>query len=437
MARISDLADLTDEELMAELARRRAPAKNVEDAEDDAEEVGQRVAWHRMEQVFQQRMGAQTRASKPCPRCGKPCPVRRLNCRRVIRSHAGEHVLVRHYHYCRHCSQGFFPLDIELGFPEEGELTPKMERRVLDLGVNAPFEESAQRWSIHHRGTISENLVRQVVARAGAKLLSMKPTENPAFGPVAATAPELVIGESDGSMVPTRGPDAWREVKLCTIYRQENHGNVGSRGMLSQARYVAEMGNTERFRDAATEALTRERAWEARRAAWLGDGAPCNWTLAEEVLPAAIQILDWGHAIEHATTCAKEVLGEKEVGLIDTWKRTVEKLLADGRVAEVLAQVEACRFIARGQARGALTDLSRYYQTNRHRMDYKRFRAEGLPIGSGAVESAHRHVLQHRLKLAGQHWDPVKATAMAKLRAAQSTVGPARLYNAVRGLRAA
>jgi hypothetical protein len=437
MAKTSDLANLTDEELMAELARRRAPATDIEDVEDDAEEIGQRVAWHRMEQVFQQRMAAQTRESRPCPRCGKPCPVRRLNCRRTVRSHSGEHVLVRHYHYCRHCSQGFFPLDTELGLPEEGELTPKMERRVLDLGVNAPFEESAQRWSIHHSGTISENLVRLVVARAGTRLSSMKPTANPAFGPVAAVAPEVVIGESDGSMVPTRGSDPWREVKLCTIYRQEHHGKTGSRGMLSQARYVAEMGNTEKFRDAITEALTRERAWEARKTAWLGDGAPCNWTLAEEVLPAAIQILDWGHAIEHATTCAKEVLGEQEAGLIDIWQRTVENLLAESRLEEVLDQIEACRFLARGKAREALGNLSRYYQTNRGRMDYKRYRAEGLPIGSGAVESAHRHVLQHRMKLAGQHWDPGKATAMAKLRAAQSTVGPVRLYAVVRKLRAA
>jgi hypothetical protein len=437
MAKTSDLANLTDEELMAELARRRAPTENLEDFEDDAEELGQRMAWLRMETVFQQRMAAQTRASKPCPRCGKPCPVRRPNCRRTVRSHSGEHVLVRHYHYCRHCSQGFFPLDIEMGLPDEGGLTAKMERRVLDFGVNAPFEESAQRWSIHHRGTISENLVRQVVARSGARLVSMKPTESRAFGPMAATAPELVIGESDGSMVPTRGVDPWREIKLCTVYRQEHHGRVGSRGMLSQARYVAEMGNTDKLRDAALEALTRERAWEAAKAAWLGDGAPCNWTLAEEVLPDAIQILDWGHAIEHATNCAKEVLGEQEAGLIEIWQRTVERLLAESRLDEAFVQIDACRFLARGPAREALADLSRYYQTNRHRMDYKRYRAEGLPIGSGAVESAHRHVLQHRMKLAGQHWDPVKATAMAKLRAAQSTVGPAKLYAAVRGLRAA
>jgi hypothetical protein len=437
MSKISDLAGVSDEELMAELAHRRAPAKDISDEEDAAEAAGERLAWLRVEQFFKERMAAQTDASRPCPRCGKPCSVRRRDCRRTVRSHAGEHELTRRYHYCGKCRQGFFPLDGELGLPAEGELTPKMERRVLDLGLNAPFEESAERWGIHHAGTISENLVRQVVARAGAQLMATSLPDSDALGPHASTAPELVIGESDGSMVPTRGTDAWREIKLCAIYRQEHHGNVGRRGIISQARYVAEMGDMAKLRDATTEALERERAWEARRAAWLGDGAPCNWTLAEEVLPRAVQILDWGHAIEAAVTCAKVVLGEQEIGLIATWQRTIEHLVGEGRVTEVLQQLESCQFLARGKAREALTDLSRYYRNNRERMHYQRYLADGLPIGSGAIESAHKHVLQQRMKLAGQHWDPARARIMAKLRAAQSTVGPRRLYAAIRKLPAA
>jgi hypothetical protein len=434
MSKTSDLADVSDEELMAELAHRRPSSKDINDEEDAAEAAGERLAWLRVEQFFKERMAAQADASRPCPRCGKPCSVRRQDCRRTMRSHAGEHELTRRYHYCGKCRQGFFPLDAELGLPAEGELTPKMERRVLDLGLNAPFEESAERWGIHHAGTISENLVRHVVSRAGAQLLATPLPESDAFGPRAHTAPELVIAESDGSMVPTRGTDAWREIKLCSIYRQEHHGNVGSRGMISQARYVAEMGDMTKLRAATTEALERERAWEARRAAWLGDGAPCNWTLAEEVLPQAVQILDWGHAIEAAMTCAKAVLGEQETGLIATWQRTIEHLVGEGRVTEVLEQLKSCKLLARGKARQALTDLSRYYRNNRKRMHYHRYLEEGLHIGSGAIESAHKHVLQQRMKLAGQHWDPERARTMAKLRAAQSTVGPRQLYAAIRRL---
>ncbi|MBL8141400.1 MAG: hypothetical protein JNM38_09845, partial [Acidobacteria bacterium] len=76
--------------------------------------------------------------------------------------------------------------------------------------------------------------------------------------------------------------------------------------------------------------------------------------------------------------------------------------------------------------------LVRYYRTHRNRLRYDRFRALGFPCGSGAIESAHRHVLQKRMKLAGPHWDPERADRLAQLRAALATAGPRRLYAAIR-----
>lgn len=62
-------------------------------------------------------------------------------------------------------------------------------------------------------------------------------------------------------------------------------------------------------------------------------------------------------------------------------------------------------------------------------MRYTLFREMGLPIGSGIVESAHRHVLQVRMKRAGQRWALARARRMARLRAAYRTTG-ARLFHA-------
>ena len=53
-------------------------------------------------------------------------------------------------------------------------------------------------------------------------------------------------------------------------------------------------------------------------------------------------------------------------------------------------------------------------------MDYAGARAAGLPIGSGEVESGHRHVLQKRLKIAGAWWREPNAEAMLHLRAARA-----------------
>jgi len=85
-----------------------------------------------------------------------------------VRSRHGEHRLARHYHYCPRCAQGFYPLDVALGLGDEGELTSRIEQVVLDFGLHGTFEEKAERFALHHGGTISENLVRRVVDRVGA-----------------------------------------------------------------------------------------------------------------------------------------------------------------------------------------------------------------------------------------------------------------------------
>ena len=58
----------------------------------------------------------------------------------------------------------------------------------------------------------------------------------------------------------------------------------------------------------------------------------------------------------------------------------------------------------------------RYIHNRRHQLDYKGAIAAGLPIGSGAIESAHRYVIQQRLKRAGTWWSVENAWAMLALR---------------------
>jgi hypothetical protein len=45
-----------------------------------------------------------------------------------------------------------------------------------------------------------------------------------------------------------------------------------------------------------------------------------------------------------------------------------------------------------------------YLEERSEKLDYAGAREQGLPIGSGEIESAHRHVIQQRLKLAGCWW---------------------------------
>lgn len=134
--------------------------------------------------------------------------------------------------------------------------------------------------------------------------------------------------------------------------------------------------------------------------------------------------------------CGKVLLGE-ESPLLPLWQRRAEELLAAGDPDALLSEVMDCvPLVQRGRGQReqleGLEDLVRYYRANANRMKYRLYRAEGLPIGSGAVESAHRHVLQTRMKRAGQHWSMKNARRMARLRAAYRTSGALRFYGAVR-----
>ncbi|MCC5838564.1 MAG: UPF0236 family protein [Opitutales bacterium] len=58
----------------------------------------------------------------------------------------------------------------------------------------------------------------------------------------------------------------------------------------------------------------------------------------------------------------------------------------------------------------------RYLFNHAHCLDYAGALADELPLGSGLIESGHRHVLQKRLKIAGAWWLWNNARSMAHLR---------------------
>ena len=58
----------------------------------------------------------------------------------------------------------------------------------------------------------------------------------------------------------------------------------------------------------------------------------------------------------------------------------------------------------------------RYIKNRPHQLDYKAALDQGLPIGSGEIESAHRYIIQQRLKLPGAWWTPDNVDSMLALR---------------------
>jgi len=67
------------------------------------------------------------------------------------------------------------------------------------------------------------------------------------------------------------------------------------------------------------------------------------------------------------------------------------------------------------EAKAVLRRERGYFRTNVTRLDYPTYVAQGLPIGSGAVEAAAKHLVQLRLKRPGARWSPTGAQAILTL----------------------
>lgn len=130
--------------------------------------------------------------------------------------------------------------------------------------------------------------------------------------------------------------------------------------------------------------------------------------------PQSVQILDFFHAIEkigtYATARYQNVEYRKE------WIAVHKQRLLNNEVGIIIAELEMAT-IYNHEASQALNDVLGYYKNNQHRMQYKTYLDAGYLIGSGAMEAAHRNIVQQRLKLSGQRWSIPGAQQIVNLRA--------------------
>ena len=145
----------------------------------------------------------------------------------------------------------------------------------------------------------------------------------------------------------------------------------------------------------------------------LGDGAKWIWNWANDNFPGAIQILDFFHAKEKLVLFAKYQFRDEEIR--SNWVKQQSDKLLDNGLEEVMMTLKKCR--ARSEeAKLAKQKAIDYFIEHDDRMQYKTYREQGLMIGSGPIEAAHRSVIQQRMKLSGQKWSIEGAQAMANLR---------------------
>lgn len=139
----------------------------------------------------------------------------------------------------------------------------------------------------------------------------------------------------------------------------------------------------------------------------LGDGATWMWTLAEEHVPGAVQIVDASHAREHVWDVARAAVAA-EPDRRDCWASQVRDLLSLGKGQAVIAASEKLppRSPPPGKAKRVPETEAESVRTNRQRMRSPAFRAHGMHLGSGIAEAAWKTVVRPCATRSGLRWTP-------------------------------
>lgn len=220
---------------------------------------------------------------------------------------------------------------------------------------------------------------------------------------------EVLYTEVDGSMIFTRDDD-WKEVKVGRIFKSSDCIDPnGKASWIRHSQYLAYLGNSQYFTN-KMEGLIESFGNVKQRLVFITDGAVWIRNWIEDAFPDAISILDYFHAIEHLHQFIDNFFKESEAA--KKWAEKQKELLLSSEVKQVIENIEKL-----APRNAEAEKLISYYQANIGRMDYKKYKQIGCGIiGSGAIESAHRTVVQKRMKQSGQRWSSKGAQNMLNLR---------------------
>lgn len=220
---------------------------------------------------------------------------------------------------------------------------------------------------------------------------------------------DVLYVQADGSMLQTRD-EGWKEVKVGRMFSSSACIDPnGDAGWIRHSQYVAHLGNSKDF-TAQMDHLIESYGRLGSRLVFIADGGIWIKNWIEDAFPQAESILDYYHVCEHLHQFANTVF--KDETLRKKWTDRQKKLLLESKLKQVLTNIKK----QNGESKEAQL-LINYYNSNAHRMDYKRYNTIGAGlIGSGAIESAHRTVVQKRMKQSGQRWSNSGAQNMLNLR---------------------
>lgn len=292
-----------------------------------------------------------------------------------------------------------------------------LQRVVTDFGADLPFAQVMDKLVEHYGIVLGESTIRHITEGHAQKVFeAAKPAPN---WPTRPGTSAVVIVEMDGGMVPLVECDTtqadkrkgkklhWKEAKICLAHPQ------GSKTLAYGGTLQGDVATAgEHLFVCATQAgFGTNTAIHG-----VGDGAQWIADQVEDQFGAqGSYLLDFYHVCDYLSAAAKVIVIEAEAQ--KAWMEEQKNRFKTGR-AELVLQALLPRMEAPhiADADAPVRQCHRYLIHRREQLNYQAALERGLPIGSGEIESAHRYIVQQRLKRPGAWWKPDNAEHMLALR---------------------
>lgn len=281
---------------------------------------------------------------------------------------------------------------------------------VTDFAADVAFGSVPSKLEEHYGIDLGHSTIERITLRHASQISEHDTIEALAERQTAKT----IIAQMDGSMLPLVRADEkqvdkrkgkavfWKEAKMCLAFAKGSKTAVYGGTLL---------GGVEGAGEHLSRAVHRFGFGEASHVHAVGDGAP--WIAEQFDRQFGTQqryLLDFFHVCDYLAAAAKVLEPDAESQKI--WMDNQKDRLKCGHLGEVLAELaHRC-----GSPDDDVTKCLLYLRNRLQQLDYRRALDDDLPIGSGAIESAHKHVIQQRLKKPGAWWRPQNAERMMALR---------------------
>jgi hypothetical protein len=292
-----------------------------------------------------------------------------------------------------------------------------LQRAIVDFAADSPFAQVALKLREHYGFEIGESTIQRITL-GHAQAMFESGVDELDF-PKAPGLHKRIVTQTDGGMLPVVTADAsqkdkrkgktlsWREAKISLAHAKGSRAPVYAGGI--------EGGVEEAGRRLFACAVRAGFGADSRVHA-VGDGAP--WIVGqieEQFGGQGSYLIDFYHVCEYLSAATKTIAPDAAAG--KAWMEAQKDALKTGRIDAVLSALFLHReSLDVSDDQAPVRVCHRYLSARRGQLKYREAIAEGLPIGSGEIESAHRYVAQKRLKLPGAWWLVEHAEHMLALR---------------------